>query len=255
MTSRQLAFIPPCLPTLVAESTSGDAWLHEVKHDGYRIIATVEDGRPRIFTRRGHDYTSRMPRIVEALAGLPCRSAVIDGEAVILGEDGTSDFFALHAALARQHAPEAQLVAFDLLHLDGVDLRDCPIEERRVRLAELVEGAGLAIQFSHAVEGDGPEVLRAAREHGLEGIVSKRRGSPYRSDRVKSWVKAVCAIRDSFAVIGAAGPPARALRLARLVEGELVRCGWAGSGLTTKAGRDIRAALDAKRPIVVDIRS
>jgi bifunctional non-homologous end joining protein LigD len=113
--------------------------------------------------------------------------------------------------------------------------------------------AGLAIQFSHEVEGDGSDVLCVAREHGLEGIVSKRRGSPYRSDRVKSWVKAVCTQRDSFAVVGAAGSPARALRLARLVEGKLIRCGWAGSGLTVAAGRDIRGALDAKRPIVVDI--
>jgi bifunctional non-homologous end joining protein LigD len=129
-------FVPPALPTLVARSPSGDAWMHAVKHDGYRAIALVEDGRPRIFTRRGHDYTARMPGIVEALEGLPCRSAVIDGEAVILGEDGVSDFFALHAALARRHAPEAQLVAFDLLHLDGEDLRDRPIEERRAKLAE-----------------------------------------------------------------------------------------------------------------------
>jgi bifunctional non-homologous end joining protein LigD len=96
-----------------------------------------------------------MPGIVEALAGLPCRAAVIDGD--------VSDFFALHAALARQHASAAQLVAFDLLHLDGEDLRDRPIEERRAKLAELIDGAGLAVQFSHQIEGDGPTVLRAAR--------------------------------------------------------------------------------------------
>jgi bifunctional non-homologous end joining protein LigD len=183
-TSRtKLAFIPPALPTLVAEAPGGDEWLHEVKHGGYRTIAVVEDGRARVFTRRGRNYTSRMPGIVEALGDLSCRSAVIDGEAVIFGEDGVSDFFKLHAALARQHAPEAQLVAFDLLHLDGVDLRERPIEERRAKLAELVNSAGLPIQFSYEVEGDGPAVLRVAREHGLEGIVSKRAGSAYRSDR------------------------------------------------------------------------
>jgi bifunctional non-homologous end joining protein LigD len=109
-----------------------------------------------------------MPGIAEALAGLPCRSAVIDGEAVILGEDGVSNFFAQRAALARRHAPEAQLVAFDLLHLDGEDFRDRPIKERRARLAGLTGDAGLAIQFSHEIKGDGPDVLRAAREHGLE---------------------------------------------------------------------------------------
>jgi bifunctional non-homologous end joining protein LigD len=133
-----------------------------------------------------------MPGIVEALAALPCRSAVIDGEAVILGEDGVSDILALHAALASRRAPEAQFVAFDLLHLDGADFRDRPIEERRARLAELVDGTGRSrgtrrnssslIQFSTAISGDGPDVYRVAREHGLEGIVSKRRGSPYRSE-------------------------------------------------------------------------
>ena len=84
---------------------------------------------------------------------------------------------------------------FDLLHLDGEDLCDRPIEERRAKIAELLDGAGLQIRFSHEVEGDGPDVLRVAREHSLEGIVSKRRGSSYRSDRVKSWVKAVCTVR------------------------------------------------------------
>jgi hypothetical protein len=97
------------LPTLVAASPSGDAWMHEVKHDGYRAIAVIDAGRPRIFTRRGHDYTGRMPGIVEALSGLPCRSAVIYGGAVILGEDGVSDFFALLAA----RSPARALVAFD----------------------------------------------------------------------------------------------------------------------------------------------
>jgi bifunctional non-homologous end joining protein LigD len=104
MTSRPLAFVPPALPTLVTRSPSGDEWMHEIKHDGYRAIAVVEDGSLRVFTRRGADYTDRMPGVVEALD--------------------------------RRHAPGAQLVAFDLLHLDGEDLRDLPIEERRAQLAE-----------------------------------------------------------------------------------------------------------------------
>jgi bifunctional non-homologous end joining protein LigD len=108
-------FVPPASPTLVAASPSGDEWLREIKHDGYRTIAVAED-RARVFTRRGRDSSDRMPGIAQALVALRCRSAVIGGEAEFLGVMRVG-FFALHAALARQNAPEAQLVTFDLLHL------------------------------------------------------------------------------------------------------------------------------------------
>jgi bifunctional non-homologous end joining protein LigD len=173
MTSRQmLAFVPPGLPSLVARSPGGDAWLHEVKHDGYRAITVLDDGRARIFTRRGQDYTARMPGIAEALAGLPCRSAVIDGEAVILGEDGVSDFFALRAALARRHAPEAQLVAFDLLHLDGEDSPRPPHSRAALASPMPLTGAFPALQLSPAIEGDGPVILHAAGPRAPSGSPS-----------------------------------------------------------------------------------
>jgi bifunctional non-homologous end joining protein LigD len=250
------AFVAPCVPTLVRTSPSGQDWLHEIKHDGYRVCCVLDRGKVGIFTKRGLDWADRMPGIAAALADLKLRSAVIDGEAVMVGADGISDFFALHAALARGSAPEAVLMAFDILHVDGEDLRGSALEDRRATLASLLSKPPLWVQFSVEIGGDGPLVLRGACEMGLEGIVSKRRSSPYRSGKFDSWRKAKCTTTEHFAVIGAA--PARgevrSLRLARLDEsGELVPCGWAGSGLSVSDGRELRAALDAGRPVIAEI--
>jgi bifunctional non-homologous end joining protein LigD len=120
-------WIAPCLPVLVKTPPSGPEWAHEIKHDGYRAICLVDQGKVRIYTRRGHDWSARMPNIAAALAGLRLRSALIDGEAIMTGEDGVSDFFALHAALAMRSAPHATLMALDILHLDGEDIRQTPL--------------------------------------------------------------------------------------------------------------------------------
>ncbi|SDR63531.1 bifunctional non-homologous end joining protein LigD [Rhizobiales bacterium GAS113] len=250
------AWIEPCQPVLVKTPPAGPDWLHEIKHDGYRAISVVDRGAVKIFTRRGHDWADRMSGIRDALAGLKVRSAVIDGEAVMMGDDGIADFFALHAALARSKAPSAVLIAFDALHLDGEDLRDRALEERRAILAKLLRKPKPQLQFSEEIAGEGREVLHAACDMGLEGIVSKRRGSPYRSGKTDAWHKSRCTQVENFAVIGADPParaPVRSLRLARLVAGALVPCGWAGSGLSERVGRELRAALDAGRPVVAEI--
>ncbi|SEF00201.1 bifunctional non-homologous end joining protein LigD [Rhizobiales bacterium GAS188] len=249
-------WIEPCQPVLVKTPPAGPDWLHEIKHDGYRAISVVDRGAVKIFTRRGHDWADRMSGIREALASLKVRSAVIDGEVVMMGDDGVADFFALHAALTRREAPGAVLIAFDALHLDGEDLRGRALEERRAILAKLLRKPKHQLQFSEEIAGEGREALRAACDMGLEGIVSKRRGLPYRSGKTDAWRKSRCTQVENFAVIGA-GPPARApvrsLRLARLVAGSLVPCGWAGSGLSERDGRDLRMALDAGRPVVAEI--
>jgi len=138
----QPTWIEPCLPTLVKTPPIGAVWLHEIKHDGYRAISVIKEGRARIFTRRGHDWSDRMPNIKAALERLKVKSAVIDGEVVMIDKDGVSDFFALHLALARKCAPNATLMAFDLLELDGEDLRPRPVEERRARLEKLLRKPG-----------------------------------------------------------------------------------------------------------------
>src|SRR5687768_6327121 len=123
--STSVAFIPPLAPTLVDTPPSGDGWIHEIKHDGFRTLVLVEHGRARAFSRRGLDWTARYPRIVAAAEALPCMAAIIDGEAVVQDEVGRSDLAAFHSALdAEPH--RVLLFAFDLLHLDGRDLRREP---------------------------------------------------------------------------------------------------------------------------------
>jgi bifunctional non-homologous end joining protein LigD len=169
----------------VARPPSGPLWVHEIKHDGYRLMVRRDGLRIRCFTRNGHDWADRFPAIVEAALRLKATSFLIDGEAVIIGDDGTHDFRAL-----RSRGREAMLVAFDLLQHDGADLRDLPLLERKRRLAQLLgRGKRRAIQYSEHLTGDGPTVFDHACRMGLEGIVSKRVDAPYRSGPSRTWLK------------------------------------------------------------------
>jgi ATP-dependent DNA ligase len=177
----------PCLPTPAKQVPTGPDWLHEIKHDGYRLIVQREGGRVRLFTRNGHDWTDRYPLIVEAALRNRSSSFVIDGEAVLLGVDGVSDFNGLHS---RRHNTEVQLYAFDILALDGDDLRKLPLHLRKNNLARLLARRPEGIFVSEFEQGEiGPDLFRKACEFGLEGLVSKRRDSSYRSGRSPSWIK------------------------------------------------------------------
>ncbi len=178
-------FIQPCQPTLVAHPPAGPGWLHEVKHDGYRLLARKDADRVRLWTRYGTDFTGRLPAIADAVRALPVDNALIDGEAVVFRPDGHSDFAALRTKAGGE---QAALVAFDLLNLDGEDLRQRPLEERREALARLVAGVD-GIRFSEAVATEGATVFAHACKLGLEGIVSKRAGSRYRSGPSRNWLK------------------------------------------------------------------
>ena len=178
-------FIEPCRPTLVASPPAGPGWLHEMKHDGFRILARKQGERVEVWSRRGALFNDRFPRIAEAVGALPVDNALIDGEAVVFLPDGHSDFVAL---LTKEGGERASLVAFDLLDLEGDDYRDRPLEERREALARLVHGAA-GVQFSEALSADGPLVFAHACKLGLEGIVSKRVGSRYRSGTSRNWLK------------------------------------------------------------------
>jgi len=141
-------FIDPCLPTLAHTVPDGPLWAHEIKHDGYRFICRRDGDRVRLFTCRGHDWTDRVPRIAEAMTALPVTSATIDGEAVVCSSDGVSDFDRLRSALAHRGSPDAFLYAFDLLELNGCDLRHDPWNVRRETLASLLRRASNGIRLS-----------------------------------------------------------------------------------------------------------
>ena len=180
------AFVSPCLPTVAERPPSGPGWVHEIKHDGYRLQIHIRDGRVRLFTRTGVDWTDRYPWIVEDAARLPVRHAIIDAECCCADDDGITDFDALHS---RVNDDTAFAYAFDLLLLDGDDIRRSPLRERRERLGRLLREAKPGIRLSEHIEADGATVFAHACKLGLEGIVSKRVDAPYRSGRARTWIK------------------------------------------------------------------
>jgi bifunctional non-homologous end joining protein LigD len=182
-------FVRPCVPTTAKAIPRGDAWLHEPKLDGYRF-QIVKDGRLlRLHSKSGSDWTKRLSRLAEALAAIRCWSAVIDCELVFPAADGRPDFYRLQSGMAAARQHELAVFAFDLLHYGGEDLRPAPLIDRRVQLTELV--ARSSVPCLHLVWGfdDGAKLLEVADRHGLEGIVSKRQTSAYRSGPSRDWVK------------------------------------------------------------------
>jgi bifunctional non-homologous end joining protein LigD len=180
-------FIEPCIPTAARTPPSGPGWLHEIKHDGYRLVTRLEGGRVRLFTRRGHDWSGRFPRIGEALASLRAQSATIDGEAVVLcPKTGLLLFDELQSG---RRNDDVILYAFDLIELNGDDLRREPLEVRKATLTSLLTKARTGIRINEHIEEDGATVFHHACKLGCEGIVSKQRASPYRSGRTKMWIK------------------------------------------------------------------
>jgi bifunctional non-homologous end joining protein LigD len=183
-----LRVIEPCLASPAKAPPSGSGWLHEIKHDGFRILARRDSADVRLITRHGNDFTERFPLVASAVAALPARSCLIDGEAIVCDENGVAVF-----ELIRGHGSKtsAVLCAFDLLELDGKDLRRRPIEERKGLLAKLLHDSDsdLSIVLNEYFEEDGATVFREACRLGCEGIVSKKLGSIYRSGRSPLWLK------------------------------------------------------------------
>jgi bifunctional non-homologous end joining protein LigD len=164
--------------------------VHEIKHDGYRFICRCEGDRVRVFSRRRNDYTERVPAIAEALRALPVTSVTLDGEGVVCDPDGVTDFDLLRATLGHKGLRRAFLFAFDVLELDGRDLRASPWDERRKALTKLLRKARDGIRLSeHLATTDGNTLFQHACAMGLEGIVAKRRDRPYRSGRCPDWIK------------------------------------------------------------------
>ena len=187
---RPEGFIEPCLPTLGNSVPNGSQWAYEIKHDGYRFICRRDGDRVRVFSRRGHDWTDRVSTIAEALQSLRVKSITLDGEGVVCDPNGVSDFDRLRAAVGRLGTRDAFLYAFDLLEINGDDLRPYEWQVRRATLASLVRKTGGGIRLSdHLDSADGEAVFQHACAMGLEGIVAKRRDRPYRSGRSPDWIK------------------------------------------------------------------
>lgn len=245
--------VEPCLALLSAKPPAGPEWAFEVKWDGYRLAVHVERGIARVITRGGHDWTSRFPTIAYDAGEMGLDSAIIDGEAVVLDDRGASDFGALQRALGgrggKKAAAGAILYAFDLLYLDGRDLRALPLAERRDMLERAIQPHG-AIRMSEELDTEGPTFLKLACELGLEGIIAKRRDAPYRSGRGGDWLKIKCIQSETFLILGyepstaALGGIGRLLLAARRGDG-LVYVGSVGTGFTAKTATDLKRQLKA----------
>ncbi|TIO52984.1 MAG: ATP-dependent DNA ligase [Mesorhizobium sp.] len=212
----RLKFIQPLMPTLVEKPPEGEGWIHEVKFDGYRSQIVIDDEDVRIFTRRGLDWTAKYRDLVESAKRLNVQRAIIDGEIIVLNEAGVSDFGELRKAITRrQH--DLYFVAFDLLHLNGHDLRDMPLGDRREVLQAMIP-AGERIQFSEALPGTGAAVFHLVEQAGFEGVVSKRKDSKYRSGSSTNWLKTKAYMISEYDLLGVereSGKPAFALMAER----------------------------------------
>jgi bifunctional non-homologous end joining protein LigD len=239
-----LEFIKPQLATSVDHPPPRAGWIHEVKHDGYRTILIIERRKARAYTRNGFDWTDRYTGIATAAAKLDCRSAIIDGEVIVQNKHGVSDFDALGSAI-RWRPQSLILCAFDLLHLNGKDLRDQPLLERRAKLKELIPSEHPFL-FSEEFTGDAAAFFRACADHQLEGIVSKLASSKYRSGRSKTWLKTKCFTESSLLIIGTARDRKTKAPLALLAKPDARGLTYAGSAfiaLTGNARDELRARL------------
>ena len=237
-------FIPPALATPVSKVPSGERWLHEVKFDGYRVQLHVVNEAVKIFTRRGHDWTTRFKKIADDAWHLNVKSAIIDGEVITPDAKGVSDFSVLQKEL-RSGRPSNKLVmyAFDLLYFNGYDLRKAPLFERKAMLASVLKEN--EIQFSKSFETDGATMFKSACTMGLEGVVSKRRDSQYRSGRINDWTKVTCRQRETLPIVGYAMKDNRfdGLYLGRQSGDELHYAGKVEHGFSADTVKDVRERL------------
>jgi bifunctional non-homologous end joining protein LigD len=247
-------FVEPCLALLVEKPPAGDSWLHEIKFDGYRLMAAIEGESIRLLTRRGLDWTERFPGIAKAFENFPAKSALVDGEAVVEDENGVSRFSALQEALSeRKTASAALFFAFDLLYLDGYSLREAALDDRKDGLAKLLSSnRHPSLRYSDHVVGSGQAMYEHACRLGLEGIISKRRHAPYRSGRHGEWAKSKCTNREEFVVGGYTPSTATRNAIGSLAlgaddGGKFVYVGRTGTGFTQRSAQSLFKELQPSR--------
>jgi bifunctional non-homologous end joining protein LigD len=235
-------FIEPALATSVEKVPSGDRWIHEIKFDGYRVQVHLRDAAVKVFTRRGNDWTNRFKKIAADAWHINAGSAIVDGEVVVPAADGTTDFSVLQNEL-KGKSTKIVMVAFDLLYLNGYDLRKLPLVERKAVLKKLI--ADTDLQFSESFEVDGREMYKHACKTGLEGVVSKVRDSRYHSGRTNDWAKVTCRQRETLAIAGFAldGNKFDGIYLGRQKGKELVYAGKVDHGFDTASVKELQARL------------
>ncbi len=248
------AAIAPALATLAAAAPPGDEWLHEIKFDGYRLLCFVEKGQAKLISRNNLDWTHRFPSIAAAAAELPVERAVLDGEAIVLMPNGTSSFQALQSILRGGRSGRLVYQCFDLLYLDGYDLRGVPLENRKQHLAELLAGAegDGALQYTEHVVGSGPEFHHESCRLGLEGVISKRRRGSYPRGRNTDWLKVKCIQSHEFVIGGFTESTAHGRALGSLLlgyydGGQFRYAGRVGTGFGEATLADLRRRLDSMR--------
>jgi bifunctional non-homologous end joining protein LigD len=236
-------FIEPELPTSVDKVPSGERWLHEIKFDGYRVqLHILNEDEPKVFTRRGNDWTKRFKKMAADAFLINAGSAIIDGEVVVPSADGTTDFSVLQNELTGK-SKKIVMVAFDLLYLNGYDLRKLPLAERKAMLKKLI--AKTAIQFSESFDIDGREMFEHACGIGLEGVVSKVRDAHYNSGRTNDWVKVTCQQRETLPIAGFAldGNKWDGLYLGRRKGNDLIYARKVDHGFDNASAKDLQARL------------
>ena len=252
--------LSPQLATAAERAPAGDDWLHEIKFDGYRMLAHLRNGKVELLSRNDLDWTKRFPELAAALARLPATEALLDGEVVRFAASGVTSFSALQNDLADGKTAAMTYVAFDLLFLDGWTLTDATLDARKTALAAfLAEEASPLIRYSDHQIGKGPEFLAAACRMGLEGTVAKRRDAPYRPGRSAAWIKVKCGHREEFVVVGFTDAVGVRSGFGALLvgyhtpRGELVYAGRVGTGFTASLLTSLRVQLERleqKRPTV-----
>jgi bifunctional non-homologous end joining protein LigD len=240
--------LEPQLATLVASAPAGD-WIVETKFDGYRLMARVDKGKAKLITRGGHDWTDKMKPLAAAIESLAIASAWLDGEIVVMNEDGLPDFNALQNAIDNAASEAIEYFVFDLPFHNGRDLRKVPLRARRALLAELLENKPSdRVRLSQSFPATPAQMLDAAKSMRLEGIIIKRPNAPYVSQRSETWLKLKCALRQEFVICGfadrnGARGEVGSLFLATWEKGELVYAGNVGTGWNARTARDLHARL------------
>ncbi|HEY1432237.1 MAG TPA: non-homologous end-joining DNA ligase, partial [Stellaceae bacterium] len=242
----------PQLATVTSQAPDGPEWLHEIKYDGYRLLARIEDGKVRLITRGGLDWTAKFPALAGRLGQLPLESALIDGELVHLEPKGTTSFSSLQDAISGGRTDTLNFFAFDLLYRDGWDLTGAALQDRKSALSAIISPQALGmLRYSDHQIGHGPAFFAQACSYKLEGIVSKRRTEPYRTGRGRSWLKVKCRNREEFVVVGFTDPEGSREGFGALLvgyhdpQGKLRYAGRVGTGFNAAQLLQLRKRLES----------